>query len=128
MRGALKRVLGDEEEGPTGEDSMSQEDLASLMSQLREARSLLREQDAIMFAAIFDRCGGTHESCLTSVMLRLYNDFRGYSSEPSALCLLSLQEPQPVKRLLNSSGVCKICCIPPPHPSTFSFFFSRSEF
>lgn len=58
MRGALKRVLGDEEEGGggTGEDSMSQEDLTSLMSQLREARSLLREQDAIMFAAIFDRC------------------------------------------------------------------------
>lgn len=57
MRGALKRVLGDGEEGG-GEDSMCQEDLASLVSQLREARSLLREQDAIMFAAIFDRWRG----------------------------------------------------------------------
>eukprot|EP00903_Cladosiphon_okamuranus_P019677 g18084.t2 len=57
MRGALKRVLGEEEEAVMGEDSMTQEDLASLMSQLREARSLLREQDAIMFAAIFDRPG-----------------------------------------------------------------------
>lgn len=54
MRGALVRVLGDGQEG-TGEDSMSQEDLASVVSQLREARSLLREQDAIMFAAIFDK-------------------------------------------------------------------------
>lgn len=59
MRGALKRVLGDEEGGGTGDDSMSEEDVASLASQLREARSLLREQDAIMFAAIFDRCGTT---------------------------------------------------------------------
>eukprot|EP00752_Nemacystus_decipiens_P017760 g15923.t1 len=59
MRGALKRVLGDDDEGATGEDSMSQEDLTCLMSQLREARSLLREQDAIMFAAIFDRPGAS---------------------------------------------------------------------
>lgn len=55
MRGALKRVLGDEEEGAAGEDSVSREDVGSLVSQLREARSLLREQDVIMFAAIFDR-------------------------------------------------------------------------
>ncbi|CAM9477510.1 unnamed protein product, partial [Laminaria digitata] len=36
---------------------MSEADLMSLVSQLREARSLLREQDAIMLAAIFDRPG-----------------------------------------------------------------------
>lgn len=57
MRGAVKRVLGeDEQEGGSADDSMSAEDVTSLVSQLREARSLLREQDAIMFAAIFDKC------------------------------------------------------------------------
>lgn len=55
MRGALARVLGDTEEERGGDDSISQEDLASVVAQLREARSLLREQDAIMFAAIFDK-------------------------------------------------------------------------
>lgn len=55
MRGALARVLGDGQEG-TGDNPMSQEDLASVVAQLRQARSLLREQDAIIFAAIFDKC------------------------------------------------------------------------
>ena len=54
MRGALMRVLGDGKERSGGE-AMSEADLMSLVSQLREARSLLREQDAIMLAAIFDR-------------------------------------------------------------------------
>lgn len=54
MRGALVRVLG---EGNAGveDGSMSESDVMGLVSQLREARSLLREQDAIMLAAIFDR-------------------------------------------------------------------------
>lgn len=59
MRGALARVLGDgdgEAEGG-GTASISQENMTSIVSQLREARALLREQDAIMFAAIFDRYG-----------------------------------------------------------------------
>ncbi|CAM9271979.1 unnamed protein product [Scytosiphon promiscuus] len=60
MRGALARVLGDDENEAKGGDaasSISQEDMTSIVSQLREARALLREQDAIMFAAIFDRPG-----------------------------------------------------------------------
>ncbi|CBJ31570.1 conserved unknown protein [Ectocarpus siliculosus] len=58
MRCAVKRVLGEgEQEGGSADDSMSAEDVTSLVSQLREARSLLREQDAIMFAAIFDKPG-----------------------------------------------------------------------
>lgn len=57
MRCAVKRVLGEgEQEGGSADDSKSAEDVTSLVSQLREARSLLREQDAIMFAAIFDKC------------------------------------------------------------------------
>ncbi|CAM9332047.1 unnamed protein product [Ectocarpus sp. 13 AM-2016] len=58
MRCAVKRVLGEgEQEGGSVDESMSAEDVTSLVSQLREARSLLREQDAIMFAAIFDKPG-----------------------------------------------------------------------
>ncbi|CAM9465065.1 unnamed protein product, partial [Ectocarpus sp. 8 AP-2014] len=58
MRCAVKRVLGEgEQEGGSADDSTSAGDVTSLVSQLREARSLLREQDAIMFAAIFDKPG-----------------------------------------------------------------------
>ncbi|CAM9162496.1 unnamed protein product [Ectocarpus sp. 4 AP-2014] len=58
MRCAVKRVLGEgEQEGGSADDCVSAEDVTSLVSQLREARSLLREQDAIMFAAIFDKPG-----------------------------------------------------------------------
>ncbi|CAM9795768.1 unnamed protein product [Ectocarpus fasciculatus] len=73
MRGAVKRVLGeDEQEGGSADDSMSAEDVTSLVSQLREARSLLREQDAIMFAAIFDKPGAgtsaaTRDRCMCGV-------------------------------------------------------------
>lgn len=71
MRGALARVLGDDDGERAGGDSMSQEDLASVVAQLREARSLLREQDAIMFAAIFDKCvlGCWFQGCGVSLTL-----------------------------------------------------------
>lgn len=56
MRGALTRVLGDDDGGTDSEGSaVSGADLTALVSQLGEARALLREQDAIMLAAIFDR-------------------------------------------------------------------------
>lgn len=55
------RVLG---EGRFAEESAVMKDAnvvdhgryTDVMAQLKEARSLLREQDVIMLAAIFDRC------------------------------------------------------------------------
>ena len=53
------RVLEGSEEAVNADadaELLSKMDVARLVSQLREARSLLREQDAIMLAAIFDKC------------------------------------------------------------------------
>lgn len=48
------RVLSDSPEAADAE-MLSKMDEAQLVSQLREARSLLREQDAILLAAIFNK-------------------------------------------------------------------------
>lgn len=54
MRGAVMRVLSDSPEAADAE-MVSKMDEAQLVSQLREARSLLREQDAILLAALFNK-------------------------------------------------------------------------
>ena len=54
MRGAVMRVLSDSPEAADAE-MLSKMDEAQLVSQLREARSLLREQDAILLAALFNK-------------------------------------------------------------------------
>lgn len=60
MRGALLRVLSEGDPSVPGgsvggKDPRASEQIADLVAQLREARALLREQDVIMLAAIFDK-------------------------------------------------------------------------
>lgn len=64
MRGALHRVLGEGDfadgagvsaRAGGGSEVVDEGRHADVLAQLKEARALLREQDAIMMAAIFDR-------------------------------------------------------------------------